>query len=106
MLYVHYAVGLLLFLTALVAIFYAPARRYLDYVLALQIVLGVATIFTLKLAPPAAHWILAVLTGGIWPMGRALARRGRPPGVVAAVFAFGALILAYVIYLGMHALRR
>jgi len=54
---VHYAVGTLLVLLALAAIFWRPARRYVLYLLVLQIVLGAATWGTTQLAPPAAHWI-------------------------------------------------
>jgi hypothetical protein len=105
MLHVHYAVGLLLFLTALVAIFYAPARRVCDYVLVLQIVLGAALWLVNKVPPPPVHWILAVAVGGVWPMARVLARRGRPAPVVMGLCALGALVLAYVIYVGMHAVH-
>jgi hypothetical protein len=102
---VHYAVGLLLFLTSLGAIFVAPLRRYVVYVLLLQIVLGAVTWSVTKLVPPAPHWILAILAGGVWPMANALERRGRPKAAVMGVSAVGAVILAYVIYLGMHALH-
>jgi len=102
---VHYAVGLLLFLTALAAIFFGPARRLLDYVLALQIVLGIVTLLVLRVSVPALHWILALAAGGVWAMGRALARRDRPRPVVMGVFALGAVIVSYVIYLGMHAVH-
>jgi hypothetical protein len=67
--------------------------------------LGAATWWTTKLVPPAPHWILAILTGGIWPMANAFERRGRPKAVVMAVSALAAAVLAYVIYLGMRGLR-
>lgn len=102
---VHYAVGLILFVTALAAIVLPQARRVVVYVLLLQILLGVATWWATKLVPPAPHWILALLTGGIWPMANAFERRGRPKAVVMAICAAGAIVVAYVIYLGMHALR-
>ena len=102
---VHYAVGLVLLLTSLAAIVYAPARRYVVYVLALQIVLGVVTWSVTKLVPPAPHWILAILVGGVWPMANALERRGRPKAAVMGVSAVAAVVVAYVIYVGMHALH-
>ena len=80
MLNVHYAVGLILFVTALAAIVVPQARRVVVYVLLLQIVLGIATWWTTKLVPPAPHWILALLAGGIWPMANAFERKGRPKG--------------------------
>jgi len=102
---VHYVVGLILFVTALAGIFNATARKAVVYVLLVQIVLGVVTWSTTKLVPPPAHWILAILVGGVWPMANAFEKRGRPKGVVMGVSAVGAVIVAYVIYLGMHALR-
>ena len=103
---VHYAAGILLFVIALVAIVHPLGRRIVQYVLAVQVVLGIATWMTTKLAPPAPHWILAVLTGAVWPMANAFERRGRPKAVVAAVCAIGALLIAIVIFIGMHALRQ
>jgi hypothetical protein len=102
---VHYAVALVLFVTALAAIFNATARRLVVYVLLLQIALGVATWWTTKLVPLPQHWILAILVGGVWPMANAFEKRGRPKGVVMGVAAVGAIVVAYVIYVGMHALR-
>jgi hypothetical protein len=102
---VHYAIGLVLFLTALGAIFVPVLRRVVVYVLLVQILLGLVTWWTTKLVPPAPHWILAILVGGIWPMANAFERKGRPKAVVMGVCAVAALVIAYVIYLGMHALR-
>jgi len=102
---VHYAVGLVLLVTALAAIVSPQARRLVQYVLIVQIVLGLATWWTTKLVPPAPHWILAVLTGAVWPLASAFERRGRPKGVVMAICAGGAIVVAYVIYIGMHALH-
>jgi hypothetical protein len=103
LLVIHYSVGLVLFLAALAAIISAPVRRLVVYVLLLQIVLGAAIWWTTKVAPPPAHWILALLVGGVWPMANAFERRGRPKGVVMGVSALAAVVIAYVIYLGMHA---
>ncbi|MBD5656578.1 MAG: hypothetical protein IAI50_15560 [Candidatus Eremiobacteraeota bacterium] len=102
---VHYVLGMLLFLTAIAAIFLAPARRYVVYVLALQIVVGAVTWSVTKGAPPAAHWILAILVGGVWPMANALERRGRPRAAVMGISAVAVIVLAYVIYLGMRAVQ-
>jgi hypothetical protein len=102
---VHYAVGLILFVTALGAIFSAPLRRIVVYVLVVQVLLGAITWYRTGLVPPPAHWILAILVGGVWPMANAFERKGRPKSVVMAVSAVGALVVAIVIYLGMHALR-
>jgi hypothetical protein len=103
LLQIHYGLGLVLFLTAIAAIFVPKSRQLVDYVLALQIVVGVATWAVLKSAPPAAHWILALVVGGIWPVARGLDKRGRPKPVAMAVCAAGALIVAFIIYLGMKA---
>jgi uncharacterized protein involved in cysteine biosynthesis len=102
---VHYAIGLVLFLTALGAIVVPVLRRVVVYVLLVQILLGIATWWITKLVPPAPHWILAILVGGIWPMANAFERKGRPKAAVMGICAVAALVIAYVIYLGMHALR-
>jgi hypothetical protein len=102
---IHNWLAVVLFLTALVAIFVPKARQLVDYVLALQIVLGVAVWGILKVAPPAAHWILAIAVGGVWPMARALERKGRPPVAVMGVAGLGVVILAIVIYLGTKAVK-
>jgi hypothetical protein len=99
----HYALALVLFLTAIAAIFVPRSRQLVDYVLALQIVLGVALWAVLKNGPPTAHWVLALLVGGIWPVARGLEKRGRPKAVAMAVCTAGAVIVAFIIYLGMHA---
>ncbi len=96
---------MLLLLVALAGVFVPVARRIVVYVLLLQIILGLFVWQTTKLVPPAQHWILAILVGGVWPMANALERRGRPKSAVAAVSAVGVLVLAYVIYVGTHALK-
>jgi len=103
MLNAHYIVGFVVFLTALVAIFYAPARRFVLYVLVLQIILGGLTWWIGGIAPPTLHWVLAILVGGIYAMASAFERRGRPRGLVMGICALGAAVIAYVFYLGMHA---
>jgi hypothetical protein len=102
---IHNAVALLLFLAAVLAIFMPVVRRYVVYVLALQIVLGVTVWLKVGLVAPPAHWILAILVGGVWPMANALERKGRPKAAVMAVSAVGAVIVAFVLYLGMHAAK-
>ncbi len=73
------------------------------YVLVLQIVLGAATWGTNRLAPPAAHWILAILAGGIYALASALQRRGRSRNVVVGTLIVALLVLAFVYQLGQHA---
>jgi len=99
---VHYAIGTLLVLLALAAIFWAPARRYVLYVLIVQIVLGAATWGMTKLAPPAAHWILAIVSGGAYAMASAFERRERSRSLVLGALIVGLLILAFVYQLGQH----
>ena len=103
MLHLHYALGFIVVLTALVAIFNAQARRLVLYLLVLQIVVGAVTWWMLKVPPPPAHWILPILAGGVYAMASAFERRGRPASVVMGVCVLGALIIAYTFYLGMHA---
>jgi len=102
---VHYALGLLLVVGSLAAIFWAPARRYILYVLVLQIVLGAAVWGITKYPPPALHWILAILNGGTYAMATVFERRGRPHNLVLGMLGLGFVIFAYVYYVGMHALK-
>lgn len=101
----HNALGGLLVLASLVAIFWAPARRYILYLLVLQIGLGAAVWGVTKLPPPPAHWILAILNGGTYAMANVFERKGRPRGVVLGVLGLGFVIFAYVYYVGMHAYK-
>ncbi len=104
-LYLHYGLALVLFLTAVVAVFVPRVRKVIDYLLVLQIGLGIGTWVTGKVAPPALHWILAILVGGVWPVARALDRRGRPRAATMGLAALGVVVLAFIMYLGMHAFR-
>jgi hypothetical protein len=102
---VHYAIGFLVVLTSLAAIFWEPARRYVLYILILQIVVGFAVWGVTKAIPPPAHWILAILNGGTYAMGTVFARRGRPRPLVIATYVIGFAIFAIVFNLGMQAVR-
>ncbi len=102
-LYAHQGIGTILAVVALAAIFWAPARRYVLYVLVLQIVLGFAVWGVTKLVPPPAHWILAILTGGVYAMATAFERKGRPRNLVIATLALGFVIIAVVYSIGQHA---
>jgi len=100
---VHYGIGFVLVLASLAAIFWAPARRYVLYVLVLQIVLGAAVWGITRYPPPTAHWILAILNGGTYAMASVFERRNRPRPLVVGMLALGFAIFAYVFYIGMHA---
>lgn len=102
---VHNALGLLVVLVSIAAIFWLPARRIVLYVLVLQIIVGGAVWGVTKLVPPAAHWLLAILNGGTYAMATVFERRGRPRALVLGMLIFGALLFAYVYQLGMHAAR-
>jgi hypothetical protein len=102
---VHYGLAMAVVAISLAAIFWAPARRYVLYVLVLQIVLGGIVWAVTKLAPPPLHWILALLSGGAYAMANAFERRGRPRGLVVGALVLGFVILAFVFHLGMNALR-
>jgi len=105
MLNVHYALGALVLVTAVGAIFYAPARRYVLYLIALQIVAGALTWWTTQLVLPPAHWILALMTGGLYAVANAFERRGRSRALVTFVTILAAGVIMYISYLGVHALR-
>ncbi len=99
----HMALGGLLVLAALAAIFYVPARRIVLYLLVLQIVFGAVVWSVTKLVPPPAHWVLAIVNGGVYAASSAFEKRGRKP--LALGFAvLGFVLFAYVFHLGQHAL--
>ncbi len=102
---VHNGLGTLLVLVSIAAIFWAPARRLVLYVLVLQIVVGAAVWGVTKLVPPAAHWILAILNGGTYAMATVFERRGRPRALVLGMLVLGALIFVVVYSLGMRVAR-
>ncbi|MGH7727722.1 MAG: hypothetical protein ACREM2_02860 [Vulcanimicrobiaceae bacterium] len=101
----HDGLGFLVFLLALAAIVWAPARRYVLYALALQILLGAALWGVGKVGPPPVHWILALLTGGIYAMANAFERRGRPRALVLGTLVLGAVVIALVFSIGMNAVQ-
>ena len=102
---VHNVLGTVLILTSLAAIFWAPARRYVLYVLVLQIVLGAIAWSVTKLPPPTAHWLLAVLNGGTYAMATAFEKRGRPRPLVLGMLVLGFAVFAIVYAIGMHAYK-
>ncbi len=102
---VHNATGSIVVLTSLAAIFWPPARRLVLYLLVLQIVIGFAMWGVTKLVPPIAHWVLAILSGGVYAMASVFERRGRPRAVVLATLVAGFVVLAVVFAIGQHALR-
>ncbi|MFY9779103.1 MAG: hypothetical protein WAJ85_01160 [Candidatus Baltobacteraceae bacterium] len=103
MLTLHLTVGIVVLAAALVAIFNARARRVVVYLLVLQIVLGAVLWVTSKSPPPPLHWILALLSGGVYPAANALERRGRPKSTILALAIFGALLFSYIFSLGLQA---
>ncbi len=105
MLNVHYALGFVVFLSSLVAIFYAPARRWVLYLLILQIIVGAVTWWMLGVGPPLLHWVLPIIVGGVYAGASAADRRGRPATVGTGLSALAAVLLAFVFYLGMHAVK-
>ena len=102
---VHYAIGFLVVATALAAIFWQPARRFVLYVLVLQIVVGGILWARSHAAIPPLHWILAVLNGGVYAMANVFERKGRPRGLVLGTLILGFLIFAFVFSLGMNAVK-
>jgi peptidoglycan/LPS O-acetylase OafA/YrhL len=102
---VHYALGYLVVAVALAAIFWQPARRIVLYVLVLQILAGGIVWAKGGIAPPPAHWILAILNGGVYALANALERRGRPRALVLGTLVLGFAIFAVIFSLGMNAVR-
>jgi hypothetical protein len=103
LLHIHYGLAYFVVLLSLAAIFWTPARRFVLYVLILQIVVGFSVWGVTKAVPPPAHWILAILNGGTYAMGTAFARRGRPGPLVIATYFVGFLVFAIVFNLGLRA---
>ena len=97
---VHYGVAFLVFLSALAAIFVPVFRRIVLYVLVVQILVGFGLWFGAHYpAPVPAHWILAILVGGLYAASSAAEKRGRSalPYTIG-----GAIVIAFVFSLGMH----
>jgi hypothetical protein len=103
---VHNAIGYLIVLVARAAIFWQPARRFVLYVLVLQIVVGgVLWAQAGVVHPPPAHWILAILNGGVYAMASAFERRGRPRALVLGTLVLGFVVFAFIFSLGMNAVK-
>jgi hypothetical protein len=102
---VHNDIGYVVVLLALAAIFWAPARRFVLYVLILQIAVGGILWARGGLAPPTLHWVLAILNGGVYAMASAFERRGRPRALVLGTLVLGFIIFAFTFSLGMHAVH-
>ncbi len=101
---VHLYFGMLLVLTAALAIVWRPGRRIAQYALVVQIVLGVGMLFSHYRVTPW-HWILAILTGALWPLASALERRGRSPVLVIGLCVLALIVLAFVFHLGQASMR-
>ncbi|HTV72672.1 MAG TPA: hypothetical protein VME66_03070 [Candidatus Acidoferrales bacterium] len=102
---VHTVVGILVFLLAIAAIFVGWARRVVLYALVVQILLGATAWATLGLHPPLLHWLLALLSGGLYAMANAAERRGRSPAMVRTILVVAAVVIGGVYSLGEHALH-
>jgi hypothetical protein len=101
----HAAIGSLVLLLAVAALFVRWARRATLYALIVQIVVGAIVSGALKLPPPALHALLALLVGGVYAMANAFERKGRSPVLVRGLLVLGVLMLAAAYYIGEHALR-
>lgn len=100
---VHSVVGLLVLGLAVAAIFLPKARRWTLYALLAQIALGVATWGQTGLRPPALHWILAVLVGGMYAAANAMERKGRPAALVRGILIAAAVVILAVYGIGSAA---
>ncbi len=98
---VHNVLAMILIVISLAATLWAPARRYVLYVLVLQIVVGAAVWGITKYPPPLAHWVLAILNGGTYAMASVFEKRGRPRPVVMGVLVLGFVVFVVVYGLGM-----
>jgi hypothetical protein len=105
MLSVHYGLAGIVLVFSAGAIFFKEARRVVLYLLALQILTGALTWWMTHFAPPPAHWILAVMTGGLYALGNVFERRGRSRVLVTFVAIIATVIIMYICSIGIHALR-
>jgi hypothetical protein len=101
----HYAIGFVVLATALAALFLAPARRYILYILILQILVGGILWWRGGVPPPPLHWILAILSGGVYAMANAFEKRGRPQGLVTGTLVLGFVMFVIIFYLGMKSVH-
>jgi hypothetical protein len=100
----HAVLGSLVLLAGVGAIWIRPARRVTLYLLGAQILFGFSIAGVLKLQPPAAHVILALLVGGVYAAANALERRARSPALIRGLLIVGVLLIAVTYYIGEHAL--
>jgi hypothetical protein len=100
---IHLYFGMLLVATAAVAIFWRAARRVVQYVLGVQILLGIGMLFSHYRVTPV-HWILALVAGALWGVASAFERRGRSAALVIGVCVLALVILAYVFHLGQSSM--
>jgi hypothetical protein len=100
----HAVLGALVLLSGVGAIFMRAARRVTLYLLGAQVVFGFIVAGVLKLQPPAAHVILALLLGGLYAAANAMERRGRFPALIRGLLLLGVVLIAVTYYVGEHAL--
>ncbi|HEV3158166.1 MAG TPA: hypothetical protein VGZ00_12540 [Candidatus Baltobacteraceae bacterium] len=105
MLNLHFIGGLLVLLCAAAAIFVPIARRVVVFVLIAQVLLGIALAITTHLVPPVFHWVLALLTGGLYPLANRIERREPGSLVARGIALVAALIFTGVFALGMYGLH-
>jgi hypothetical protein len=93
---IHFYVGILVVLMALLAIWRRPDRRYTLYVVTLQIVLGIGVLF-MGLRAPWYHIALAVVGWSGYMVANAVGRRpGKEAlGVVIAIVSSLLIIAAF-----------
>jgi hypothetical protein len=105
MLAFHQGIGYLVVLGAIVAVFDRRARRIEQYIIALQVLIGAVLWFTQHHGPPVAHWVLALVAVALYGVANGIEKRGRPESAVRALSVLALLIVAFVFYLGMSAVK-
>jgi len=104
MLTIHFYFGAVVVLTAVVAIFWPAARRIAQYVLIVQVLLGIG-LFAMHYRVTPLHWILAILTGALWPLAVRFDRQGKPRLLAMGLCLLAVIVLAYVVHLGMASVK-
>ena len=76
---IHFWLGSLVVLLALLAIFWDWARRAVQYAIVVQVLLGAAVWAFFKVQPNFVHWVVPLFVAGAYPPARAIVRRGGSP---------------------------
>lgn len=99
----HYGLGMLVVLMGVLFVWRRGGRRIMLYLLTLQIILGIAVVYS-GLRAPWYHYGLAVLAWAGYMLANALDRRQKGAPVLTAA-AISTIIVLLTFYIGMHSVK-